>query len=72
MKLIIERRCLKREKKIGAERRSAYKFPRAQTFYDTLQTSQALDEMHELLAVGMEFSDFVMVKIEFEYHCQCR
>lgn len=32
-------------------------------YYDTLQSSHSLEEMHELLVMGQEFLDLRMVKI---------
>lgn len=39
----------------------------AREFYNTLQSSHYVKEMHELVAVHLEFSELGMVKIEFDH-----
>lgn len=53
-----------KKRKTKAEARSIYKYPRARAYYDNLQASHTLEEMHKMLAVGLEFQDLGMVKIE--------
>lgn len=47
--------------------RTAYKYPRARKFFESLQSSHSVKEMHELMTVGVEFSDLGMVKIEADH-----
>lgn len=46
------------EKRTRSEMRPVYKFPCIWAFFNTSQSAYSLKEMHELLAAGMEFSDF--------------
>lgn len=44
--------------------KTVYKYPLAQNFFDALQSFYFVEEMHELLAVGVEFPYLEMVNIE--------
>lgn len=44
-----------------------YKYPRARKFFDNLLSRHSVEEMPELLVVGVELPNFEMVKIEAEH-----
>lgn len=45
-----------KKRKVGAHSKTLYKCPRAREFFHTLQASHTPEQIHKMLAVGMEFS----------------
>lgn len=61
-----EGRPFKKKKKMDPKW-AVYKYPNAQNFFDSLQSSHSIEEIHKLLAMGVEFLDLKMVKIETDH-----
>lgn len=57
----------KKKKKTGSEVRTVYKYTGAWKFFESLQSSHSIKEIHELLVAGLEFSNLRMVKIEADH-----
>lgn len=58
----------RRIRQTRSEVRTIYKYPHAREFYDTLQCSHSVEEMHDVLVVGLEFPDLGLVKIDWTTH----
>lgn len=55
------------KKKVGLEKRMPYKYPRARKIFTDLVATHSMEEIRELLVVGIEFPDLGIVKIEAEH-----
>lgn len=62
----------KKKKKTGSRVKTTNKYPRARQFFDTPQSIHSVEEMHEPLAMCIEFRVFGMVKIDRTTHPQRR